>query len=430
MLVLVMIACTDQAVPDPGLVPTSPANPQTSDFNIPSASTTISASPTSKLLLPDLVSGALSDLFIVTNGETGERKLFFSTTVANIGDGPLEMKGVYDEKMDQIRAIQHIETENGAVTEREVGYFVFHEAHDHWHFEDFSMLEIFSLNSEGLPDKLMASTGKTTFCLQDSARLPSLVPNSPETAKYGGCDDLVQGISAGWEDLYDFTLPGQQLNIENLAEDRYMIRLTADPVDLILENNEDNNIAIAFVEIGRRPTTVTQPSTIIPLELNIEKLAGNLDVPWAIDFAPDGRMFLTERSGRIRIIEDGLLQDESWMSLEVAAVGEGGLLGLAVDPDFSRNHFIYVVYTYRNGSELRNRLVRLREDSSTGKGVLDLVLVDDVPGGSIHNGGRLKFGPDGKLYWATGETGEPDLSQDLSSLGGKILRLNPRWNNS
>src|SRR6185436_18377675 len=105
----------------------------------------------------------------------------------------------------------------------------------------------------------------------------------------------------------------------------------------------------------------------------VETFARGLEAPWAIDFAPDGRAFVTERVGRIRIIVDNAkLGAEPWISIDVAAVGEAGLLGLAIDPQFAQNRFVYVAYTYRSGIfQLRNRLVRLREDANTGKGILD-----------------------------------------------------------
>ena len=170
------------------------------------------------------------------------------------------------------------------------------------------------------------------------------------------------------------------------------------------------------------------PAGAAPVALTItpEDFITNLDVPWEMAFAPDGRIFLTERPGRIRIIKDGQLQSEPWMSLDVAATGEGGLLGLALDPEFAANHYVYVAYTYRSAQDtLQNRLVRLREDPSTGKGFMDKVLLDGTAGNSIHDGGRVKFGPDGKLYWTVGEAGNPQLAQDLTSLNGKILRINP-----
>ena len=157
----------------------------------------------------------------------------------------------------------------------------------------------------------------------------------------------------------------------------------------------------------------------------VETFARGLEAPWAIDFAPDGRAFVTERVGRIRIVDNAKLGAEPWISIDVAAVGEAGLLGLAIDPQFAQNRFVYVAYTYRSGIfQLRNRLVRLREDANTGKGILDKILIDDVVGANNHDGGRVKFGPDGKLYWTVGDAQTTRYAQNLKSLNGKILRLN------
>jgi glucose/arabinose dehydrogenase len=150
-----------------------------------------------------------------------------------------------------------------------------------------------------------------------------------------------------------------------------------------------------------------------------------LNTPWAIDFAPDGRVFISERQGRIRIIERGQLRSEPWMTIDVAASGESGLMGLAIDPQFTLNRFLYAAYSYRSGaSGTRNRLVRLREDPKGGSGIADKILIDDVPGANNHDGGRVKFGPDGKLYWTMGDAQTTRYAQDLKSLNGKILRLN------
>jgi glucose/arabinose dehydrogenase len=177
-----------------------------------------------------------------------------------------------------------------------------------------------------------------------------------------------------------------------------------------------------FVACGSTPDTLASA----PANLVIETYITGLVAPWAIDFASDGRVFITERTGRIRVITGGRLQPRPWMTLDVAAVGEAGLLGLALDPHFDGNRYIYVAYTRRTASgRLENRLVRVREDPKTAVGVLDKVLIDNVPGASNHDGGRLKFGSDGKLYWTIGDAQEPPRAQNLSSLNGKILRLNP-----
>ncbi len=153
---------------------------------------------------------------------------------------------------------------------------------------------------------------------------------------------------------------------------------------------------------------------------NVEIFASGLDTPWAIAFAPDGRIFINERAGRIRVIKDGKLLAEPWMTLDVNETGEAGLLGLALDPQFAKNRYVYVAYTDRSPEGgLRNRLVRLREDPATGKGVMDRVLIDNVPANTTHDGGRVKFGPDGKLYWTMGDAGNMPSAQDLKTLSGK-----------
>ncbi len=155
--------------------------------------------------------------------------------------------------------------------------------------------------------------------------------------------------------------------------------------------------------------------------LQVETVAENLRVPWAMDFAPDGRIFFTERGGQIRILESGRVLDEPVKELDVGSV-EGGLLGIALDPDFEENHYVYVYYTYADLLFTYNKVVRLTEDG--GKLTDELVLIDRIPGGPIHDGGRIRFADDGTLYITTGEAGRPELAQDLDSLGGKILRIN------
>lgn len=154
-----------------------------------------------------------------------------------------------------------------------------------------------------------------------------------------------------------------------------------------------------------------------------ETIIRNLEIPWAMDFATDGRAFLTERPGRIRIIRAGQLDPKPWAILDVAHVGEGGLLGLAVGPDFARTKFVYVYHTFEQDGKLWNRVLRMVERA--GQGAVDRVLLDRIPGAQVHDGGRIKFGPDGKLYITTGDARQPSLAQDRSSLAGKILRINP-----
>ncbi|HET6516938.1 MAG TPA: PQQ-dependent sugar dehydrogenase [Nitrosopumilaceae archaeon] len=153
----------------------------------------------------------------------------------------------------------------------------------------------------------------------------------------------------------------------------------------------------------------------------VETVAENLEVPWAIEFGPDGKIFVTERIGQLRVIENGVLNPEPVKAFNVGGV-EGGLLGIALDPNFEENHYIYLYYTYNDFLSTFNKLSRFTESES--KLVDEKVLLDKIPGGPFHDGGRIKFGPDNKLYITTGEAGNTALAQDLNSLGGKILRIN------
>lgn len=171
------------------------------------------------------------------------------------------------------------------------------------------------------------------------------------------------------------------------------------------------------------PTPTGEPAPVEAATPRVEVVATGLEVPWALAWTPDGRLFVTERPGRVRVVVDGELQPEPVAEIPVAAVGEGGLMGLAVDPHFDANGYVYTMYTYSVGGNLANRISRwvLRE----GRLEDESVLVDDIPGARIHDGGRIAFGPDGMLYATTGDAAQGELSQDPESLAGKVLRLNP-----
>jgi len=160
-----------------------------------------------------------------------------------------------------------------------------------------------------------------------------------------------------------------------------------------------------------------------PVAWTVETFVSGLEIPWEMRFLPDGRIFVTERPGRVRVIENGQLRPEPVATIpDVAPVGEGGLLGMALHPDFANNHWIYFYYTYQSGGGVANKVVRYTETNNT---LVDpVVILDGIPGAQIHDAGRLGFGPDGKLYITTGDAAQPELAQDTNSLAGKILRLN------
>lgn len=154
-----------------------------------------------------------------------------------------------------------------------------------------------------------------------------------------------------------------------------------------------------------------------------ELVAENLEVPWGLAWLPNGDLLVTERAGRVRRISGGALLPDPIATLPVSAVNEGGLLGIALSPNFANNRRMFLYVTVEDGGGRTNQVERwvLTEDFSTA--TRDAILLAGIPGATFHDGGRLRFGPDGQLYVGTGDAGDPSLSQDVESLAGKVLRI-------
>jgi glucose/arabinose dehydrogenase len=167
---------------------------------------------------------------------------------------------------------------------------------------------------------------------------------------------------------------------------------------------------------------VQKAQTNMPYVMDVAAIG--LNVPWELEVAPDGRLFVTERSGALRVIEKGKLLNEPVITFTEGLYqqAEAGLLGLALDPNFAKNRFMYVYQSYLDGSgQPKNRLLRLVENANKAK--VDKVLIDGLPANRIHDGGRVKFGPDGMLYFTNGDSSNPSSAQDVKLLGGKIFRV-------
>ncbi len=159
------------------------------------------------------------------------------------------------------------------------------------------------------------------------------------------------------------------------------------------------------------------------VELLVEPVQLGLEVPWGIAFVSGSPLefLITERGGRISRWLDGVVSEVA--TIEVSLGGEGGLLGIALDPAFgsSGNFFVYHTAPAAGGG-IQNQVVRYHMEAD-GSASLDKVIIDGIPANRFHNGGRLRIGPDDMLYVSAGDGQNLDNAQDLSSLGGKILRL-------
>jgi len=184
--------------------------------------------------------------------------------------------------------------------------------------------------------------------------------------------------------------------------------------------------AILFLGVFLVPNSPTVSGAPV-----LEAYMTGLDFPVALAFSPDGRIFFAEIfTGNIWVIENGLLLPDPLYTLpNTAAFGEMGLLGLALHPQFSSEPWIYAYQTFNDTTSgtFYNRVVRIRAPGNIG--VFHEVILDQIPAATLHNGGIIGFGPDGKLYATTGDSTKNDVQaftpQDLNSLAGKVLRMNP-----
>lgn len=198
------------------------------------------------------------------------------------------------------------------------------------------------------------------------------------------------------------------------------------------------------------PPDASVPLTTSGAAATVDTVASKLEVPWSLDFAPDGRVFVTERVGRVRVIENGALRDEPWAALPVFGhdeqiAPESGLMGIALAPNFASTGHVFVVGTFWKRSQApfsrlidrvfrrvagvfspraaipyENRVYRLTDRG--GKGVDATVVIDDLPANFYHAGGGLVFGPDGHLYVTVGEALASAFSNDPETASGRILR--------
>jgi glucose/arabinose dehydrogenase len=194
---------------------------------------------------------------------------------------------------------------------------------------------------------------------------------------------------------------------------------TAHTVRLVLADQNHNELSNSEAT-KTLSFSVSQPPTG---DLQLQSVISGLNFPVGMTLAPDGRVFFNERlTGKIRIINpQWQLVPTQFCQITIATSGEQGLLGLTLDPDFANNKFVYVYHSA--SSPLRNRVVRYTE--SSGSCTQEMIILDNLPASTNHNGGIIQFGPDGKLYVIIGDSENSANSQSLTTLAGKILRVNP-----
>ena len=186
-------------------------------------------------------------------------------------------------------------------------------------------------------------------------------------------------------------------------------------------------VSILTMKFSPSETLVPLPAPVSNLSnltnsSGVEIIAEGLQAPRSIDISMDGRIFVSEKRGSIRVVDNGTLLTEPVGDIKAENIGDAGLLGLTLHPNFTQNHLFYVYYTYSNSTGLFNKVLMLTE--SNNRIIDSKTILDGIPSDEYRDGGRIKFGPDGKLYVSTGDASIPELSQDLDSLAGKILRTN------
>ncbi len=185
------------------------------------------------------------------------------------------------------------------------------------------------------------------------------------------------------------------------------------------------HVPIVFVAVVAMLVQSPLHAATVPPGFTETLVASGLSSPTAMQFAPDGRLFVAEQGGRLRVIKDGVLLPTPFLTLTVSAAGERGLLGVAFDPQFATNRFVYVYYTATTPA-VHNRISRFTANGDVAVAGSEMVLLDlnNLSSATNHNGGALAFGGDGKLYVAVGENANGANAQSFGNLLGKMLRLN------
>jgi hypothetical protein len=208
----------------------------------------VSSDQITHLLTPDLRTLPPYNLAIETQPD-GSRALRLSNTIWNGGTGPLELEGALNSVTQQTSVVQHIYLPGGGRFTRKVGEFIFHPTHDHWHFEDYSIYELWTLTLDGALGAMLRSSDKISYCLIDTDVVDVAIEGFTPHKRYQGCGQALQGQSIGWGDTYKSHLDGQSIPLTGVADGFYALKSTANPKQILVESNYYNNSALIFLEL-------------------------------------------------------------------------------------------------------------------------------------------------------------------------------------
>ena len=197
-------------------------------------------------LKPNIRALPAGDFSVVADLATGRPELRFSATTRNSGAGPLELVAGETGAGNQ-NVYQRVFRTDGTYTDRLAGSFVWHPAHNHFHFEDFA---VYSLQPVNAPGSSARTSAKTTFCVMDTHKVDAGLAGAPRKPVYADCGAQLQGMSVGWGDKYGAHLPGQEIDLSDWPDGSYKLTIVADPKDQLVETDESDNSACIVVSIS------------------------------------------------------------------------------------------------------------------------------------------------------------------------------------
>lgn len=223
-------------------------------------------------------------------------------------------------------------------------------------------------------------------------------------------------VGGGWL-VYSYLAPGQNGFLSSGP-----ISLTPSPTPSTSPATSSAFGRLTTVSKNALSALLKQEAKPTSVAYKVESFAQDLKVPWSVVFTSQNRALVTERPGRVRVIENGQLLPTPIKTFSVSNQSEEGLMGMVLDPDYEQNKYLYICLAYGTKSPVYDRVVRLTDKGNELSD--EKTMINNIPAAEFHAGCRLRFGPDKKLYISTGDARQKSLPQDLNSLGGKILRLN------